>query len=128
MGIIMISGSLIPPPTDVDIITLEGLKEAIHLFEPRHFLFPFLAHGLGTFAGAYVTARIAATHKIKFALAIGVYFLAGGIGNVFLLPSPLWFTILDLVGAYLPVSYLAGRLAKGGDRIDVDHPKILEQY
>ena len=110
MGIIMISGSIIPPPQDADITTMEGLKSTMHLFEPKHFIFPFLAHALGTFVGAIIAATIAATHKIKFAIAIGVFFLIGGIVNVMMLPSPIWFTILDLGGAYIPMGFIAGKL------------------
>ncbi|MBT8384565.1 MAG: hypothetical protein KJO83_02520 [Bacteroidia bacterium] len=110
MGIIMISGSIIPPPQDADITTMEGLKSTMHLFEPKHFIFPFLAHALGTFIGAIVAAIIAANHKGKFALAIGAFFLIGGIANVIMLPSPLWFSILDLAAAYIPMGFIAGRL------------------
>lgn len=110
MGIIMISGSIIPPPQDADITTMEGLKSTMHLFEPKHFVFPFLAHALGTFIGAIVAATIAATHKTKFALAIGVFFLIGGVVNVIMLPSPIWFSILDLGAAYIPMGFIAGRL------------------
>ena len=111
MGIIMISGSIIPPPDGADVTTMEGLKASMHLFEPKHFLLPFLAHALGTLAGAFTAALIAATHKMKFALAIGVFFLAGGIANTFMLPSPAWFTVLDLAGAYIPMGYFGGKLA-----------------
>ena len=114
MGIIMISGYVIPPPDGVDVTTTEGLKEAMHLFQPRHFIMPFLAHALGTFAGAFLAALIAANHKMKFALGIGGLFLIGGITNVIMLPSPLWFTFLDLVVAYLPMGYLAGKLIGRG--------------
>lgn len=31
--------------------------------------------------------------------------------NAFMLPSPTWFTILDLAGAYIPMAYLGGKLA-----------------
>ena len=111
MGIIMMSATMIPPPAGADVTTTEGLKAAMHLFEPKHFLMPFLAHALGTLAGAMVAATIAATHKMKLAMAIAVFFLAGGIASVFMLPSPLWFTLTDLVLAYLPMGYLAGKLA-----------------
>ncbi len=111
MGIIMISGSVIPPPEGFDNTTAEGLKAGIHLFQPKHFLFPFLAHALGTFAGAFLAALIAASRKMWFAMAIGVFFLTGGIYMVFTVPSPLWFTIVDLAVAYLPVAYIAGKLA-----------------
>ncbi len=108
MGIIMISGSIIPPPDGADVTTMEGLKASMHLFQPRHFILPFLAHTIGTFAGALLTAIIAQNHKMKFAMGIGVYFLVGGIANIIMLPSPLWFTIFDLVAAYIPMAYLAG--------------------
>lgn len=111
MGLIMVSGSIIPPPEGVDPSDMESLKASMHLFEARHFIFPFLAHALGTVAGAFLAALIAASHKIKFALAIGVFFMIGGIANIFILPSPLWFTILDLAGAYIPMAWLGGLLA-----------------
>ena len=110
MGIIMISGSIIAPPEGADVTTTEGLKTSMHLFEPKHFIFPFLAHALGTFVGAFLAALLSGTHKMKFALSIGVFFLLGGITSVFMLPSPTWFTVVDLVGAYIPMAYFAGIL------------------
>lgn len=111
MGIIMISGSIIPPPDGADVTTMEGLKASMHLFQPRHFIFPFLAHALGTFAGAFLATKLAANHHRKFALGIGFFFLAGGISSVVMLPSPIWFSILDLTLAYIPMAYLAWKLA-----------------
>ena len=106
MGLIMLSGYIIPPPGGADVTTMEGLQESIHLFEAKHFIFPFLAHALGTFFGAFIASLIAANHKMKMALIIGVFFLIGGITNIIMLPSPAWFTILDLVGAYMPMAWL----------------------
>ncbi|TGK31798.1 hypothetical protein EHQ12_16355 [Leptospira gomenensis] len=111
MAIVTVSGHIIPPPNGADVTTMEGLKASLHLFEPKHFFFPFLAHALGTFFGAFVTAKIAATRRLLLAAGIGILFLIGGIANTILLPSPVWFTVLDLLGAYLPVAYLAGILA-----------------
>jgi hypothetical protein len=111
MSLITISGSIIPTPNGADVTTLEGLKATIHLFEPKHFLFPFLAHALGTLGGAFVAAKIAATHKLIFAMSIGFLFLVGGVANILMLPSPLWFTLVDLVGAYLPMAFVGYQLA-----------------
>lgn len=115
LGIIQISGSIIPPPEGADNTTMEGLKASMHLFQPKHFLFPFLAHALGTFAGAILATLIAASHKMKFALAIGAFFLIGGISTVIMLPSPLWFTLVDLLGAYLPMAWLGFKLVSGNN-------------
>lgn len=41
MGIILISGHIIPPPNGADVTTMEGLKVSIHLFQPKHFILPF---------------------------------------------------------------------------------------
>jgi len=111
MGMIMLSGSIIPPPAGTDSSTLEGLIESMHLFEPRHFIFPFLAHALGTLSGAFLTAILAASHQLKLALLIGVVFMAGGIYMVIALPSPMWFTVLDIGGAYIPMAYFGWKLA-----------------
>ena len=111
MGLIMVSGSVIPLPPGVDASNMESLKSSMHLFEAKHFLFPFLAHALGTLAGAWLAALIAAGHKVRFALGIGAFFMIGGVMNVFLLPSPAWFAVLDLAAAYIPMGFLGGTLA-----------------
>jgi hypothetical protein len=106
MGLIMLSGSIIPPPEGADITSMEGLTASMHLFEPKHFLFPFLAHALGTFAGACLAALITTSNKIRVVMIISCFFLVGGIVNVLSLPSPLWFSLIDLAGAYIPMGYL----------------------
>ena len=112
MIIIMMSGSVIPPPEGADLKTMEVLKAAMHLMQPKHFLMPFLAHALGTLLGAYLAALIATKHKMRYALGIGIWFLIGGIINIFMLPSPIWFTAVDLILAYLPMAYIAGKMVK----------------
>lgn len=109
-AIISISSTVIAPPEGVDVNTVEGLKAGIHLFEPKHFLVPFIAHAMGTFVGAILTTIIAVTHKLKFALAIGIIFLMAGIVNVIMLPAPVWFNISDLLLAYIPTAFLAYKL------------------
>lgn len=111
MGLITVGGHAIAPPAGADVTTTEGLKAAMHLFTPEHFLFPFLAHALGTLAGAAVAALIAASHKFGLAMAIGAVFLAGGLSMVLMLPSPLWFDAIDLGAAYLPMAWLGWKLA-----------------
>lgn len=111
MGLITISGSVIPPPAGADVTTMEGLKASLHLFEPRHFVFPFLAHALGTFAGALVAALLAPSRSVIPAYVVGGLFLLGGIAAAFMLPAPAWFNATDLLLAYVPGAWLAQRLA-----------------
>ena len=111
MGIIMASGSIIPPPEGADVTTVEGLKASIHLFEAKHFIMPFLAHAFGTLVGAFAAVRIAANRKFTFAMIIGVFFLLGGILNSIQLPAPTWFITVDLVLAYIPMALIGKKLA-----------------
>ena len=110
MALITLGPSLIPPPAGVDVTNAESLSKGMHLFQPRHFVVPFLAHALGTLAGALAAYLIAATHKARFAYAIGVVFLCGGIAASFMIPAPAWFIVLDLVAAYLPMAWLAAQI------------------
>lgn len=111
-ALIAISGHVIPPPEGVDVTTEEGLKAGMHLFKPINFLFPFLAHALGTLVGAFVASKIAANRKLLFAMVIGLAFFIGGIMTIFMLPSPIWFSIIDATLAYFPMAYLGYLFAK----------------
>ena len=110
MLIINFGPTVIPPPEGVDISTAEGLKQGMHLMQPKHFIMPFLAHFAGTFVGAFIAARIAVTHKMRFALGIGFFFLLGGIAASFMIPAPAWFIAVDLLLAYIPAAWLVGKV------------------
>jgi len=110
MGLIALGPSVIPPPVGVDVTNAESFGAAMHLLEPRHFVVPFLAHALGTLAGALVGSLLAATHKGAIAYGIGAVFLAGGIAASFMIPAPAWFVVLDLVAAYIPMALLGLKL------------------
>jgi hypothetical protein len=110
MGIILVSSHIIPPPAGANLTTEAGIKAAMHLMEPKHFLMPFLAHAIGTFMGALLAVKIASIRQMRAALIIASIFLVGGILNVIALPAPLWFNVLDLLVAYLPMGWLAYKL------------------
>lgn len=111
MGIITISGSIIPPPEGADLTTAEGIKAAADLLEAKHYIMPFLAHAIGTLVGAFLAAKIAATRKFTMAMIIGSFFLLGGISAAYMIPSPTWFIVLDLAVAYIPMAWLGHKLA-----------------
>jgi hypothetical protein len=106
MALITLSPSIIPPPPGVDVTSAESLSRTIHLFAPRHFVMPFLAHALGTLVGALVAYLIAGSYKARIAWVIGVISLCGGVAASVMIPAPTWFIALDLLVAYLPMAWL----------------------
>jgi hypothetical protein len=111
MAIISLGPFVIPLPRGADVSTMEGLQESMKLFTPANFLVPLLAHALGTLVGAFVAAKIAASHKRKFAIGVGVLFLLGGLAMVALVGGPTWFIAADLLLAYIPMALLGAYLA-----------------
>jgi hypothetical protein len=110
MALITLGPSLIPPPPGVDVNSAESLARAMHLFQPRHFIMPFLAHAVGTLAGALAAYLLAASHRRQVAYAIGAVFLGGGVAASLMIPAPPWFIALDLLTAYLPMAWLGVRI------------------
>jgi hypothetical protein len=113
MAIIICGPLVVPMPEGADFSTAEGAKASIHLLRPVHFAVPFLAHALGTLVGAFVAAKLAASHRMKLAIVIGVFFLLGGIAAAQMIGAPLWFTALDLIIAYIPMAIIGGSLGRG---------------
>lgn len=113
MGLVVAGPHVIPPPPGIDVNSVESMRAGIHLFEPKHFVFPFLAHAFGTFAGALVAGFIATRGKRRYPFIVGAAFLAGGIAAATMIPAPKWFIALDLIVAYLPMAWLATRLVGG---------------
>lgn len=112
MGLIMVSGSVIPLPAGANNTTTEGLQTSIHLFEAKHFIFPFLAHALGTLVGAFIASKISNDKRFMPSLIVGILFFIGGSMIVFQLPAPLWFNAIDLILGYIPMAYVGYKLAK----------------
>lgn len=111
LGLVNVGMAVVPHPEGADVSTMEGLRESMKLFTPVNFIFPFLAHALGTLAGAFVAAKLAASHHMKFAIGIGVSFLIAGTTMVLMCGGPVWFIAADLLLAYIPMGFLGGILA-----------------
>ena len=109
MGLIQLGNKLLPID-GVDPNDMEALAAVMPTLDFKYFIFPFLAHALGTFAGAFIAYLLAANHKMKFALGIGGLFLLGGIMVNYMIPGPTWFTVMDIVVAYVPMAWIGGKL------------------
>jgi hypothetical protein len=111
MALVMVGGALIAAPAGVDVTNVESIRASIHLFEAKHFVFPFLAHAIGTLIGALVASLIGGSNRMLLAMIVGVFGVLGGIAAAFMVPAPVWFMALDLVVAYIPMAWLGWKLS-----------------
>lgn len=111
MGLIQTGHKLIPIE-GVDPNDMNALAAVMPTLEFEYFIFPFLAHALGTLVGAAIAGLMAASHKMKFSLGIGCLFLLGGIAVNYMLPGPTWFAATDIVIAYIPMAWIGGKTAR----------------
>ena len=114
MALINLGHVLIPLPPGTDVSSMQNLKIAMQSFGPEQFIFPFLAHALGTLSGAFVTALIASSHKLKLAMVIGVVSLIGGVVAGIWLQAPLWYDAIDFIFAYIPMAWIGAKLGGAG--------------
>lgn len=111
MGLVQ-TGHYVYPIEGVDPTNMDALAAVMPTLGFEYFIFPFLAHALGTLVGATIAAFIAANHKMSFALAVGAFFLLGGIAVNYMLPGPTWFAVVDILIAYIPMAWIGGKIAE----------------
>ena len=105
IGLIIIGGMIFPPFENFEPMN------AIN-WDFKYFIFPFLAHSIGTLSGAFVASKLSRNYHIIIPGIVGLYFLSGGIYMVTILPAPIWFICLDLIICYIPMCLLGWSLNK----------------
>ena len=103
MGLIIIGGIFFPATENFEPMN------AIN-WEFEYFIFPFLAHSIGTLSGAFIVSKLSKKTHIIMPLIVGLYFLSGGIYMVTILPAPIWFISLDLILCYIPMALLGWKI------------------
>lgn len=109
----MVNGSFIelgmkifPYPNGVNLNTPEGM-EAFYGLPFKYYIFPFIAHAMGTLSGCLIALLLVRTYATWVVYTIGLVFFVGGIMAVYMINAPLWFDIIDLGVAYFPMAWLS---------------------
>lgn len=110
-GLIITVGPLIIKyPPSVSFETEASTIHSMKLLRPIHLMIPFVAHAIGTFISTFLMAIYIKKPYMEIAYFMSLLYLIVGIYMVFLIPAPLWFGILDLTLAYIPMGYLGAKL------------------
>ncbi len=111
MGMLFVGSWLLPLPEGLNTSSREALKAALPLLRTQDFIFPFLAHAMGTFTSAFVVTAWASDKQLRYSLVYGGLFFLGGLATIVGMPSPIWFSILDLTLAYFPMAWIGHKMA-----------------
>ncbi len=104
IGLIILGGTIFPPSENFEPMNAMN-------WDFKYFIFPFLAHSIGTLSGAIIVSKLSKKSSIILPLIVGVYFLLGGIYMITILPAPMWFILLDVILGYIPMALLGWKLA-----------------
>ncbi len=111
MGMLFVGSWLLPLPEGLNTSSREALKAALPFLRTQDFIFPFLAHAMGTFTSAFFVTAWASNKQLRYSLVYGGLFFLGGLATIVGMPSPIWFSILDLTLAYFPMAWIGHKMA-----------------
>ncbi len=100
-----------PPPPGLDFSDASAVRAAMEKIPFVALVCVLAAQTIGTFSGAWLAASIARSSQGQCALVVGVLVMLAGIGNMLMIPHPVWFWVASLL-LYLPSAYLGGLSAR----------------
>lgn len=94
----MAGHAIYPPPPDLDFANADAMRAYIDTLPIGALLFVAAAWFLGTLGGTVAACRVGSAKPRTFALVVGGFILAATIANLVMIPHPLWFSALGIVG------------------------------
>jgi hypothetical protein len=94
----LLGQTVYPPPTDLNFADPDAMRAYIDRLPLGALLFVAAAWFIGTLGGTFAACKIGTARPIVFAGVVGGLMLIATATNLVMIPHPLWFSILGLVG------------------------------
>ena len=94
----MLGQTVYPPPADLKFADPDAMRAYIDMLPLGALLFVAAAWFIGTLGGTFAACKIGTARPIVFAGVVGGLMLIATAANLIMIPHPLWFSILGLVG------------------------------
>ena len=107
-----LSHLIYPPPENIDLTDYEALKEAVKGMPTGALVSVLLAWMISGIVGGFVGGKIDSINWKQNSIIIGLILLLFAIFNLYMVPHPLWMTVIAVVG-YVPMAIWGGKLAAG---------------
>lgn len=94
----MLGHFVYPPPPDLNFADAEAMGVYVTTLPIGAFLFVGGAWFLATLGGTFVACKIGDAKPMTYAIIVGGLMLIATAANLIMIPHPLWFSILGVVG------------------------------
>jgi len=94
----MLGHTVYPPPTGLNFADPDAMRAYIDMLPLGALLFVAAAWFIGTLGGTFAACKIGTAKPIVFAGVVGGLMLIATAANLIMIPHPLWFSILGIVG------------------------------
>ncbi len=109
----MIGHTVYPPPPDLDFADPEAMRAYVATLPVGAFLFVGAAWTIGALGGIVTACKIGDADPKIYALVIGGLVLVATAINLVMIPHPIWFSLLGIVG--IVIGSWLGMVLGGGE-------------
>ncbi len=110
MGIESINMFRFPWPEGLTLEDKDAFSDYVQGLPASALVTVLLAHIAGALVAGLLSTKIAAANNYTLALICGVMLLVGAIVNLFMIPHPVWFMVINVL-TIIPASLLGAKLA-----------------
>ena len=93
--------SIYPPPADLDLGNSDVMRAYIDTLPLGALLTVAIAWFVGSLGGCFVACRLGSARPLVYALVVGGVMFAGAVFSLLIIPHPLWFSALGIVGIFV---------------------------
>ena len=98
-----IGHAIYPPPADLDFGNTDVMRAYIDTLPLGALLTVALAWFLGSLGGTFVACKVGSARPLMYLLVVGGMMFAGAAFNLMIIPHPIWFSVLGIVGIFVGV-------------------------
>lgn len=103
------SKTLFPSPKNIDFADKIAMKSYIDALPVFAFLIILAGYAVGSFLCGFVIGTVSKTENTTLPVIAGLILTAGGISNIFMIPHPVLFSILNII-IYIPMVLFGHRI------------------
>ena len=94
----MLGHAVYPPPTDLNFADADAMRAYVDTVPVGALLFVGAAWFVGTLGGTLAACKLGGFKPAIYALVVGGLMLVATAANLIMIPHPLWFSVLGVIG------------------------------